>query len=181
MRRIRVPGGPHVWWDWCRTLENPNIPRTPADVAAKRVRHDLRRSVLGTLIQREAQHTSVSSTSLVAACAVGPGPLGVDIERLQAVPEVEMLARRLHPSEARILSAVRGAERVAAFLALWTAKESVAKATELGLDDVLSSVPFTTISDAPRSWQLVSPPADGHWRVVGFALPFHVGSVCWRD
>jgi phosphopantetheinyl transferase len=137
--------------------------------------------VLGTLAQRTALHTSVSSTSLIAACAVGAGPLGVDIERLQPVPEVEVLTRRLHPSEASILSAIRRAERVGAFLALWTAKESVTKATGLRLDDVLSSVPFTTTSDVQRGWQLVSPPAGGPWSVVAFALPFHVGSVCWRD
>jgi 4'-phosphopantetheinyl transferase len=60
--------------------------------------------------------------------------LGIDIERLRARPRaVEIAERYFSADETRMLRALPVAERGAAFLELWTAKEAVLKALGRGI------------------------------------------------
>lgn len=66
--------------------------------------------------------------------AIGPGPVGADIEDASRRPVADGVIRRCcSEAEHSWLAGLAGADRPAAFLGLWTKKEAVAKALGLGL------------------------------------------------
>lgn len=72
---------------------------------------------------------------VVAVAACRDAAVGVDVERRRPVP-AEALARRwFEPAAATWVRERPAADRVEAFLLLWTAKEAVGKALGLGLRD----------------------------------------------
>lgn len=83
-----------------------------------------------------------------AGCAVG-----VDVERIRAVPEALDLARRfLSPEESEEMEALDASRREAAFFAGWTRKEARIKATGRGLvgsGDIFSASEWTIHPFAP--------------------------------
>jgi len=61
-------------------------------------------------------------------------PLGVDVERLRPVPELEYIATRFFsPVEANTVLTVPTKRQIEKFFACWTRKEAVVKATGSGL------------------------------------------------
>jgi phosphopantetheinyl transferase/predicted nucleotidyltransferase len=84
---------------------------------------------------------SVSHAGEHVAVALARGPrIGVDVERIRDV-DVDELARSAFSSdEAAGLAALPAADRTAAFYALWTHKESIAKALGTGITDDFASV-----------------------------------------
>ncbi|MFI6781265.1 4'-phosphopantetheinyl transferase family protein [Micromonospora sp. NPDC050276] len=77
---------------------------------------------------------SVSRTAgLVAVAARRAGAVGVDVERIRALPALALARRWFPPAELAWLADRPEAARVVDFLRLWTAKESVGKALGLGL------------------------------------------------
>ncbi|HEY8082614.1 MAG TPA: 4'-phosphopantetheinyl transferase superfamily protein [Solirubrobacterales bacterium] len=97
------------------------------------------------------------------------GPIGVDVEEIRDVPELESLVRsRFAASEAAAILERSGEERLSAFYRCWTRKEACVKAigTEIGpgLDSVVVSV-----GDRPA---LLSAPgaSAGEWSLLDLAL-----------
>lgn len=89
------------------------------------------------ILAPEPRFASLSSAAGWVAVAVGTGPVGVDVETLppRSPPPLD-----LSPSgEGAWVEAQPPAERDAAALALWTAREALAKALEIDLDTVLSA------------------------------------------
>ena len=84
---------------------------------------------------------SVAHAGDQVAVALAHGArIGVDVERIRDV-EVEELARSAFaPGEAAALAALPAAERVAAFFALWTRKESIVKALGVGITEDFAGV-----------------------------------------
>lgn len=95
-------------------------------------------------------HFSLSHSGEIGWLAVAPYPVGLDVERLARWREAERTGRAARPAvpaeglgalitstctpaEADDLLALDEADRVSAFLALWTRKEAVLKAWGLGL------------------------------------------------
>ncbi|MGJ3248333.1 MAG: 4'-phosphopantetheinyl transferase family protein [Elainellaceae cyanobacterium] len=78
-------------------------------------------------------------------------PVGIDIEYLRRVPNVEQLAHRFFsPIEAAAISALPPDQQQTAFFCGWTRKEAYLKATGRGLAD-LSEVEVTLLpADPPR-------------------------------
>lgn len=75
-------------------------------------------------------HFSVTHSGGLALIAVTHvGPVGVDVEQLREVPRAEAIARRvLGDGAATAVARLRGAERDAHFLRLWTLREAAVKA-----------------------------------------------------
>ena len=112
-------------------------------------------------------------------------PLGVDIERIDRKLALEDLARRFFAAEeADALDRIDVAERLPAFLRIWTCKEAVLKAIGQGLSFGLDRVVFTLgtggvpaglrhLADeagVPEDWQIaLMEPADGF-----------VGALAWN-
>lgn len=79
-------------------------------------------------------HGSVSHVQGLSAVAVSRVcAVGVDVERLRAVPAVALARRWFAASEADWLAGRPESERPAEFLRMWTQKEAVGKALATGL------------------------------------------------
>ena len=92
---------------------------------------------------------NLSHTRGLVACAVTRDrEVGVDVERLEPITEMSMLADRFFsPSEVASLRALRGAEQVRRFYQLWTLKEAYVKARGLGLSLPVNQIAFTVDGD----------------------------------
>ncbi|HEY8201142.1 MAG TPA: 4'-phosphopantetheinyl transferase superfamily protein [Actinomycetota bacterium] len=93
---------------------------------------------------------SHSGDRIVVALAEGT-PLGVDVEQVREGFDVDELApEALTAEEAETLRALRGQERTLGFLAYWTRKESVVKATGRGLAIPLKAFGVSGPHEPPR-------------------------------
>lgn len=91
-------------------------------------------------------YASVAGRDGWAMVAIGPRPLGVDLEA--AEPEPSLPLDLLHPDERDRLTRLGAAERGAAFARLWVVKEAYAKASGVALETVLKSLEPTRQSFA---------------------------------
>jgi 4'-phosphopantetheinyl transferase len=75
-------------------------------------------------------------------------PIGVDIERMGDIPEIEQIARQFFiPNETRKLMALPEDSRIQAFYACWTRKEAFLKATGEGIAESLAKVEVSLAPD----------------------------------
>jgi 4'-phosphopantetheinyl transferase len=109
------------------------------------------------LADRTGVHVSLSHAGGVVAAAVGPAPVGVDIERLRTLDgRTALSARALHPAEQSNVERDPDPDR--AFLRQWVRKEAVIKS---GVGDLarmrhldLSALSPADRRDAPRPFRL---------------------------
>ena len=81
--------------------------------------------------------------------------VGVDVERLRAVVDLDDLAPRVcSPAEVSALAALAEPHRANAFLAMWTRKEALAKATGEGIGAVMRDGRESAV-DAGDRWTLI--------------------------
>ncbi len=76
-------------------------------------------------------HISAAHAGSHVAVALGPSPVGVDVEPLDA--DAGAVESALSPAETRSLAALGGAQRRVAGLRIWVRKEAVLKATGRGM------------------------------------------------
>ncbi len=97
--------------------------------------------------------------------------LGIDVETLEAVRDLDAILPGLHPQEAEAIE--RSPEPARAALRCWCRKEAVAKATGLGLSLPLKA--YAVACDAaPHGWLRVPPPGDAaapHWTTLDLPAP----------
>ena len=106
------------------------------------------------------RHVSIAhSRSIVAAAASAVGPIGIDIEYLDAARDLDRLACAAYGVEERRSVASQGAS---AFYRIWTVREAISKATGDGMAlvaDRLDRVPASM-----RDGAFVS--ASGDWLIA---------------
>jgi 4'-phosphopantetheinyl transferase len=110
-------------------------------------------------------HLSISHSGALEAVAVCELPVGVDVERIRPLRALALARRFFPPVEADALAALPEAERDAAFLRLWTAKEAYVKALGTGFRG----------STTPRS-VAIGP----EWALAELALDGYCGTVAVR-
>ena len=83
-------------------------------------------------------HFNLSHSGNLALIAVAEGrQVGVDVEQLRPMPDLDNLAARIcGPGELRTLADLAEPDRRRAFFALWTRREALAKATGEGISAV---------------------------------------------
>jgi 4'-phosphopantetheinyl transferase len=120
----------------------------------------------------------------LAIVGVSPAsPVGVDIERVHGLSDLEALVRRcLTPEEAKLLDGLEHHQRSKGFLRLWSRKEALLKGLGLGLVGDLSQIAVWD-ADAP-SWvedsQGVREPALDDWRLIDLSpSPGYVGAAAF--
>jgi 4'-phosphopantetheinyl transferase len=86
----------------------------------------------------EQVHFSVSHSKSWVVCAVGSGPVGIDVEYMRAY-DSGIAERFFHPGEYAALVALPEERRKERFYDLWTIKESYIKALGKGLSLALDS------------------------------------------
>lgn len=94
-------------------------------------------------------------------------PIGVDVERVRDVPELDSITPTiLAPEELGYLRKCEGTDRVAAFLRFWTCKEAIIKAMGVGLSANLKRIVVDAESAAAGRWFTVHVPTSGRtWSV----------------
>ncbi|MER8039311.1 4'-phosphopantetheinyl transferase superfamily protein [Streptomyces hydrogenans] len=112
-------------------------------------------------------------TRAVVGADAGTDPgtaLGIDVEFLSRPPSPALLLQALGDAERAELEARPAPDRRAAFLAVWTAKEAVAKALGWPLLRALVDVEIT-LRPRPAVVRLGRDPAPRGWHLVPLRLP----------
>ena len=130
---------------------------------------------------------NLSHSGDVAICAVAKTiPLGVDVERIRSLRDMQGLADRFFSStEAQQIRAARDEEQLANFFRCWTRKEAYVKATGQGIacrldsfavsvgpDDPARLVHIDQDAAAAANWSMVSiVPTDGYIGALATETP----------
>jgi 4'-phosphopantetheinyl transferase len=118
--------------------------------------------------ERDAIHFSASQSEAFAAFAFSrTGSIGVDIEKLRAIPDMlEIVERHFTPREKNAIFSIPESLRSALFYKLWTRKEAVLKAQGEGLLKPLGCFDMAANGDVSRPWRVFvreGPVAEDFW------------------
>lgn len=129
---------------------------------------------------------NVSHSSEMAAIALTRGcDVGIDLEEVRPLPELEQIVRRFFRSEeAGQITALPPGERERAFFACWTRKEAYVKATGSGLSKSPDS--FSVIERAEKDGTCdvleEDAPSSGPWTIQDLCLlPDYAAALAYRD
>jgi 4'-phosphopantetheinyl transferase len=127
-------------------------------------------------------HFNVSHSASVAVFAFARRRfVGVDVERVRDLPDLEQVAARFFSTaEAATLALLYGERRVRAFFACWTRKEAYLKAIGTGLAGPLDRFTVSMLADeSPRLvWVADDPSAPLRWSLTAFSVgPRYVGAA----
>ena len=121
-------------------------------------------------------HFNLSHSGETVLCAVSDRPLGCDVEGLR--PFDPALPRRFfHPEECAWLFSLPAAEQPAAFMRLWTLKESYVKALGVGLTLPLCDFAFSLSDGVVLTHAADSAP----WRFLSFREGDSFFALCAPD
>lgn len=102
---------------------------------------------------------SLSHADGMVACAVAERAVGVDVERLDRVPDVDALATSVCSSaELERLAALDPARRRERFIVLWTLKEALVKAMGVGLSFPTDQIGFEVRPDGAIALEATTGP-----------------------
>ncbi|WP_231974034.1 4'-phosphopantetheinyl transferase family protein [Pseudonocardia sp. HH130630-07] len=121
----------------------------------------------------DAPGFSLTHSGALVGVAVGPGPVGIDVEQQRSLGDLAGLARHaLSPVER-----AAGPVEANGFLVTWTRKEALVKATGEGLSSPMDAITLTA-PDGPAGI-LDWPDSGGPWWVADVATPWpdHPGAV----
>ena len=125
-------------------------------------------------------HFNVSHSHDVVVCAIARRPVGVDVERVEQIPDLcELASRFFSVDEFEALQRVEGAQKTRHFFTCWTRKEAYVKAIGEGLSCPLSDF---TVSIDPLHPRLLhrrgDPGAPARWTLENLdAGSEYVGAV----
>jgi 4'-phosphopantetheinyl transferase len=98
--------------------------------------------------------------------------IGVDLEYIRAVTDVQQIARRFFsPSESATIMSLSEEEKFTAFFRGWTAKEAYLKATGDGLSGSLDKIEVSLLPNEPVRLLSIdgNPQIAARWRLSSFA------------
>ena len=101
-------------------------------------------------------HFNISHSGRIAVCAVGRGPLGVDVEWIRSY-SLGLIKRVLSEKEKKQMDIWKEENKGEAFFRFWTLKESCVKAMGCGITVPLNKIEFTLtgkdgIISGPEGW-----------------------------
>ena len=125
-----------------RRLLGERLGLAPADVPISRT--PLGKPILGTLSDGEgsssppaALHFNLTHCEDLGWLAMGPVPVGIDVERIRELEDLlPLIQSHCTADEIDTLIALPQEERAAAFLRIWTRKEAVLKAWGTGIGEI---------------------------------------------
>lgn len=124
---------------------------------------------------QEALYFNVSRREALVLVALSTaGDVGVDVERVRALDDMDRIAEDVFtPAECRQLASGAGSERERRFFAAWTRKEAVIKATGEGLSAPLQEIEITASEDASLRLRRVGPSGEltvrAEWTLLDLA------------
>ena len=129
---------------------------------------------------------NVSHSSEMAAIALTRGcDVGIDLEEIRTLPELEQIVRQFFRSEeaAKIMVLPCG-ERERAFFACWTRKEAYVKATGSGLSKSPDSFSVTERAEKDGTFDVLEEgaPSSEPWTVQDLCFsPDYAAALAYRD
>ena len=127
-----------------------------------------------------AWHFNIAHTEgLVVMAVARVTAVGVDAERADSRPRLEIARQYFSPVEAAALEALPAADQPGRFQRLWTLKEAYLKATGEGIAGGLAGITFHLDQDAVR-FECATDPEVALWQFREFTLPggFRVALAC---
>jgi len=133
-----------------------------------------------------ALHFNVSHSGSVFACAISEcAPLGVDVEGVRPMDDMEAMSRRFFsPRESSRLMSLPLEHRELSFFECWTRKEAFLKATGEGLSRSLDSfsVSFGPAAQPAILEILDSPGGESAWQMLSFVpQPGFIGALAIKQ
>jgi 4'-phosphopantetheinyl transferase len=99
-------------------------------------------------------HFNLSHTENRVLLGFSHQPLGVDIEKINALPDLDLLiSHSMHPDEISSLMAIESNHKIYLFYSLWTKKEAIVKAIGIGMGMELNSFSLESLKK-DASWQI---------------------------
>jgi len=151
-------------------------------------------ALAGTLDGRTLHFNLSHSDGLALFAVARQFPLGVDVERVRPIPEIDQIAEKFFSArESAMLNALPAEQKLEAFFNCWTRKEAYLKATGEGIADALAQIEVS-LAHGPTA-QLLSIAGDAReasfWSLLPLApAPGFTGAVavkasdlklsCWR-
>lgn len=126
-----------------------------------------------------AFNQSHTDTMLALCYSLDVAHIGIDIEDKSRVMRVEALAQHSLTGQ-EYIRFTQAADQQRYWLALWTIKEAVLKASGIGIRLSLSELE-TGYMDMQQQAGSVFHPKIGHWQYACYELAQHMLSVSWQD
>ena len=131
-------------------------------------------------------HFNLSHSDAMALIGVTTlAPIGVDVERLRAIPDTDDIAARFFaPGELRAFKQLPPDQRMRGFFTCWTRKEAVIKATGAGLAMPLDGFEVSLEPDCPammRQFPVRNGHEDGWTLHHNYVGADYVGAVALRS
>jgi 4'-phosphopantetheinyl transferase len=121
-------------------------------------------------------HFNLSHAGSWIVCAIDHQPIGVDVEKMEAVDCTAMAKVAFSPKEKQLLQGKSGAAQLDYFYAVWTMKESYCKAVGQGLSISPEKV---TIRIDDQGWGSIAPGEKSLWRLRQYPVePGYKLAVC---
>ena len=115
---------------------------------------------------------NVSHSADKVVCAVDTAPLGVDLEKIRPLTEMNgIVTRYFSVGEKLIMASCPERDRLSCFFALWTLKESFVKAVGKGLFIPLDSFSVRITGDG--SAFLEDHPEESKWTLHSYSVGIH--------
>lgn len=127
---------------------------------------------------------NLSHSGDLALVAVTAGAaVGVDVERVSEVPEMEgVAASHFAREEQHALWSAPESARLAVFFRIWTRKEAYVKATGVGIGPALSRFAVTAGTEAPRLLYAYDTPRLEEWSMHTIEVPEgYSAALCIAD
>ncbi len=124
---------------------------------------------------------SHSGDLAVYAFAIGC-PVGVDVEQVRPMPDLESVAAHFFAGEeCADLLALSPADRTEAFFRCWTRKEAYIKATGEGISAALKSFRVSLRADEPAALRHTAQGSDHAWQIEHLEpAPGYLGAVAYE-
>jgi 4'-phosphopantetheinyl transferase len=105
--------------------------------------------------QKQIEFNLSHSGNLLLIAVTQEVPVGVDVEQIRPLPDLDQVAARFFSSGEQLdLNTLSGSEKIAAFFHCWTRKEAVIKACGEGLSMSLDSFQVSLLPGEPASFVL---------------------------
>jgi 4'-phosphopantetheinyl transferase len=127
---------------------------------------------------------NVTHSGKMAALALTEGcDIGIDLEQLRPLPDLEQIANRYFCSaEAAEINSLPAANHERAFFNCWTRKEAFVKAIGVGLSRPLNSFRVTVKPDEPANLVFPDDETSELWTLQDLQLgPDYAGAVAFND
>jgi 4'-phosphopantetheinyl transferase len=129
---------------------------------------------------------NVTHSGEMAAIALTRGcDVGIDLEQLRSLPDLEEIAARSFSDEEAVgINSLPASARARAFFECWTRKEAYVKAIGVGLSKPLNSFRVTTKRDSPANLMFLGDEIDASesWTLHDLFLgPDYAGAVAYSD